>query len=1760
MSQLVLDWLNKDVCLSRKVKIFERDFANGYLFGELLYKHGLLQAFEEEFVDESHLAAKRQNFSMVQQALREAVGELGVKLPNEQVEEIMDEDRGSSLRILYQLRRVLSTKAKGSVPSAKATAGAGRPRLQKQVKTEEEENFFDQRVKTLRPIDQRYPYEVHNKAFVDEHTRQLRSAREKEYEEMVERSANVQEFRVAQQRKMESSRAQKELARKAGEQHWQGVQEKKYNLLEKDLNFEKEMIRRDQQRIVAIREHYAEDCGFREGDEDHGIAWFEKNLQRIGIDTSEHSGSDTATIEAATLKELHEKMKEKLPSKARLQIESAKRMDKIRDTKRQTDIARKERERRQRRVQYEQAATTAAVEAKKKEEDLLTWLLAETAKYRQEAAEYDFKLRRKQAQWEQREAKQLAYAQRAAVEQDEAWNRMAEKAREERQIKQRYRSNLPDTEGVAEEASSDDDGAPVEPGATTTAMEKKRSERFTSESVSVKGSDAASAAPVVEIAPSEEVIACVRETLMTEYLFFRGAWAHFKPSEEEALGLLRGALGRLGETSQAASEPRLGSVVQWLCKSSTSLKYQAAPRTRKAQLASDFLPVLALVGSPVGLVSGRSTALCNSLVDRLSQELGYAVLRPSEVVGECIALSEKPPQEPDWPILARMRELGKEASQGSGVSPGVQAEMLFRKIELLSAPAPKPVEEEDPKKKPKGKDKKEEVPEPVRPKGILVLGYPAELRQLASWEAALRGFTSSLLQLMDSEESQQARLGSLLAPFWVEGESATPVVKAEERELAKAAEKADFDPEFAPPVRIVRLRYPDEATLLEAVQKEDMSAEGRANEGESRLCHGLEEEMATMQCAADQAWLFESAQVFATKLSAPLHNVHDVLVQDGEEGDDVIPAAEAILKRIRELVAFWHRPILEVGTADAKPDAVEAPEKAAEAAEAVEAEGVAPPEGPEENETAEPAASDGDKEAGQPTEGKDEAEDLEQEAVNTLLIKDSRQTKEAFQNLWLQNMSHYLLGIRETLLEVDDHASSYCKDLIFMQRRFLEFLQRPDDKAQVLEEFLRGFPVRNNVPPGSRQADELSEQLQDLADRLWVHANLRKQEAVEERYHQMTGGFWEEKAAAQLRLAHKLQALELARFKVAAAVLRWTYCQVDQDLNCFDISAVEPPPADLSSLQDLATWLDESAERFGSAEPSGVEEEATQAENELPQADSLPEEDSSLLEASASQIVEASSETSELVAALKAERHGLVSRCRCIAAWTYARLETMQQQHEEVFARMDDWIKDRVKEENEAIKATDTLLRSGRWEDEEPVFMTTRSMRRSQTATMKPALTGAAGKRRRDVLKIIIAKTLDVDVYIPQKLEVSEAAVPVPTRPSTSNSQAVGSRPSTTKPLRPVFPERWSQDMLWGLLTRLADLSGAVCSAEQLLQALLERRHCALGFNNEQVIPESWVMRPLVVYKLLCDSMVEPAWGASGVDVTEFLLVLSHHENSVPWPTPEALEETRAFLQSEESPLDQDALASYPDVPISEELFCQLPLWPETCQPELRRWIFQVLATFADQEQVRLPAKPSRRPEDPSEFTITARRIFGYFALGHSPAESFSRLCRLLLPREALAAEEEPAQVLVKDLWTLLHSQRSRPSGLIAPVPDLAIFCNNLLEEAKAETAAAAAPKGKAAPKPKGKAKQEVEEEVEPPPLPEEATVAFSEKVLLQRKTVLRAFCSHGGLLCRRRGLEVLFPTAGSGWSLATSSQAAALQELQSLVPEATPEEEEAPA
>lgn len=39
MSDIILNWINDQVQLSRRITNFEKDFANGYLFGELLAKY-----------------------------------------------------------------------------------------------------------------------------------------------------------------------------------------------------------------------------------------------------------------------------------------------------------------------------------------------------------------------------------------------------------------------------------------------------------------------------------------------------------------------------------------------------------------------------------------------------------------------------------------------------------------------------------------------------------------------------------------------------------------------------------------------------------------------------------------------------------------------------------------------------------------------------------------------------------------------------------------------------------------------------------------------------------------------------------------------------------------------------------------------------------------------------------------------------------------------------------------------------------------------------------------------------------------------------------------------------------------------------------------------------------------------------------------------------------------------------------------------------------------------------------------------------------------------------------------------------------------------------------------------------------------------------------------------------------------------------------------------------------------------------------------
>merc|ERR1712151_760253 len=102
MAEILATWLNDEVGLSQKVTNFEEDFASGYLLGELLYKFNQ-QADFELFSQKDAISHKLQNFEKLEPTLRN----LKIKFDSKMVDQIMKQERGTSLRLLYQLKMVL---------------------------------------------------------------------------------------------------------------------------------------------------------------------------------------------------------------------------------------------------------------------------------------------------------------------------------------------------------------------------------------------------------------------------------------------------------------------------------------------------------------------------------------------------------------------------------------------------------------------------------------------------------------------------------------------------------------------------------------------------------------------------------------------------------------------------------------------------------------------------------------------------------------------------------------------------------------------------------------------------------------------------------------------------------------------------------------------------------------------------------------------------------------------------------------------------------------------------------------------------------------------------------------------------------------------------------------------------------------------------------------------------------------------------------------------------------------------------------------------------------------------------------------------------------------------------------------------------------------------------------------------------------------------------------------------------------------------
>ncbi|CAK57422.1 unnamed protein product (macronuclear) [Paramecium tetraurelia] len=101
MSQLLMVWLNDEVQLSKKVKSFEHDFSNGYLFGELLSKFNQQLNFEE-FSNKDVREAKMKNFQLLEPTFKT----LHISFNFQMADQVIKGKKGVAMQLLYQLQMV----------------------------------------------------------------------------------------------------------------------------------------------------------------------------------------------------------------------------------------------------------------------------------------------------------------------------------------------------------------------------------------------------------------------------------------------------------------------------------------------------------------------------------------------------------------------------------------------------------------------------------------------------------------------------------------------------------------------------------------------------------------------------------------------------------------------------------------------------------------------------------------------------------------------------------------------------------------------------------------------------------------------------------------------------------------------------------------------------------------------------------------------------------------------------------------------------------------------------------------------------------------------------------------------------------------------------------------------------------------------------------------------------------------------------------------------------------------------------------------------------------------------------------------------------------------------------------------------------------------------------------------------------------------------------------------------------------------------
>ncbi|KAM4707183.1 sperm flagellar protein 2 [Discoglossus pictus] len=205
MSEIICQWLNDELKLSRRVepKTFAKEFSNGYLIGEVLYRYQLQDDFDQ-FSQSRMASSKLNNFTRMEPTLQL----LGIPFDQNMAQNIMAEQHGVATKLLYQMYIALQKKKKAGLTGvAMETLRPAAPAKLQSMGTE----IYKERLKSMVPRQSDISLQQVSEQFqlkakaMDEKIAQIQSDEQKRVQKLQEelRLQDIEKLRRAKKRQNE---------------------------------------------------------------------------------------------------------------------------------------------------------------------------------------------------------------------------------------------------------------------------------------------------------------------------------------------------------------------------------------------------------------------------------------------------------------------------------------------------------------------------------------------------------------------------------------------------------------------------------------------------------------------------------------------------------------------------------------------------------------------------------------------------------------------------------------------------------------------------------------------------------------------------------------------------------------------------------------------------------------------------------------------------------------------------------------------------------------------------------------------------------------------------------------------------------------------------------------------------------------------------------------------------------------------------------------------------------------------------------------------------------------------------------------------------------------------------------------------------------------------------------------------------------------------------------------------------------------------